>query len=117
MSNFNDGALNTMMTALTGEITDCSLHSADPGTTGINELSGGTYARQTVTFGAAVSGQANVNNAPVFDVPASGTVAYVGFWAGTSFRVGVQVTTESYSSNGGTYQLQNTTYLDVSNTV
>ena len=30
-----------------------SLHSADPGTTGASEFSGGTYARQAIVFGSA----------------------------------------------------------------
>jgi len=116
---YTDAALNIAVDALAGDIDEVSLHSADPGTTGTNELSGGTYARQAVTFAAGVAGEAFVNNAPTFDVPASATVAYVGFWdsTGPTFRASAVVTTETYSENGGTYQVLNTTKLAVSNTV
>ena len=33
-----------------------SAHSADPGTTGASELSGGGYARQAIVFGSASGG-------------------------------------------------------------
>lgn len=115
MSNFTMESLNVGADAIAGEITQCSLHSDDPGDTGDNELSGGSYSRESVTFDAASGGEAAVNNSPLFNVPASATVAYVGFWAGTDFRVGVQVPTETYSSNGGTYQVQNTTKLALQN--
>lgn len=57
-----------------------SLHSADPGTTGANELTGGSYARQAVVFGAASGGQ--VANNAALSWPNAGTtpVTHVGFW-------------------------------------
>lgn len=57
-----------------------SLHSADPGTTGANEFSGGGYARQATVFNAWSAG-ATGNNAGVA-VPNGGTVpaTHVGFW-------------------------------------
>lgn len=66
--------------------TDASLHSAFPGTTGANELSGGSpaYARKTVTINAASGGQRLLNAAVTFDVPAS-TVRWVGFWNSATF--------------------------------
>lgn len=109
--SFTVDALNIAADAVAGVITHASLHSADPGANGADELTGGSYARQTVTFAAAANGEASVNNAPMFDVPPSATIAYVGFWENTTFRVGVQVPTETYSANGGTYQVQNTTKL------
>ncbi|ASR85230.1 hypothetical protein I5H06_gp74 [Mycobacterium phage SirPhilip] len=61
-----------------------SLHSADPGTTGANELTGGAYARKTTVWGAAfiVSGGADNGKAQItgstqqFDVPAGVAVAF-----------------------------------------
>jgi len=61
-----------------------SLHSADPGTTGASELSGGGYTRQAIVFGAA-SGGAVASNA-VITVPNAGSVAatYIGVWTAVS---------------------------------
>lgn len=59
-----------------------SLHTADPSTTGANEITGGTpaYARKALTWSAASGGsKALAATFPVFDVPAS-TVSYFGLW-------------------------------------
>lgn len=57
-----------------------SLHSADPGTTGASEFTGGGYARQAIVFGAA-SGGIVASNAAI-TVPNAGTTAatYIGIW-------------------------------------
>ena len=93
---------NAMLNALT--ITHASLHTADPGTTGINEVAGGTYARQAVTFAAASNGSRAMSNQPVFNVPASTTVAWVGLWNNTTFLGSVDATDEVYA-NAGTYTI------------
>lgn len=62
--------------------TYASLHSADPGTTGTNEISGGTpaYARKPLTWTAgAVDG--SVTATAVFDVPANQPVTHVGIFS------------------------------------
>lgn len=66
-----------------------SLHTADPGTTGANELSGGTYARQAIVFSTASSGAES--NTALITVPNDGTsaVSYWGVWS---------------ASTGGTYE-------------
>ena len=60
-----------------------SLHTADPGTTGANEVSGNAYARVAATF-AAPSGGAVVNtNVVTFPAPTPanwGTVTNAGVW-------------------------------------
>ena len=112
---YMDSLKNLMVQA--SDINLVSLHSADPGTTGTNELSGGSYAKETITFAAASGGEKAVNNAPVVNVPASATVAWVGLWAGATFRAKKQVTTETYSENGGTYQVQNTSKLTLEDVV
>lgn len=64
-----------------------SLHSAFSAS-GANELSGGAYARQTVTY-AAASGRSKASSGNVdFSVPAGSTVAWVGVWnsTGTTFK-------------------------------
>lgn len=58
-----------------------SLHTAFPGTTGANEVSGGSpaYAQKSITINAASGGQRLLNAGVTFDVPAT-TVRWVGFW-------------------------------------
>src|SRR5690242_14087501 len=61
--------------------THASLHSAYSAS-GANELAGGSpaYARKALTW-AAASGRSKATSASaVFDVPASTTVRWVGFW-------------------------------------
>jgi len=70
-----------------------SLHSADPGLTGTNELTGGSpaYARKQTTFPAFAAGTADNDTAMLFDVPAGDVVAW-GAWdavsAGNVFQTG-----------------------------
>lgn len=58
-----------------------SLHTAYPGLTQANEVSGGSpaYARKSVTWGSAAAGSKASTNAQVFDVPAATTVAWIGY--------------------------------------
>jgi hypothetical protein len=57
------------------------LHTAYS-TTGTSEVTGGSpaYARKGLTWGAAASGVKTTTAAPVFDVPPSTTVRWVGLW-------------------------------------
>lgn len=86
-----------------------SLHSSSPGDTGANEISGGSpaYARKVCLFNAASGGNLDNSGTPVFDVPASTTVAYVGFWdalTAGNFLGYADVTDEVFASQG-TYTL------------
>jgi len=58
-----------------------SLHTADPSTTGANELTGGTYARQLIPWGAASAGALTTDDAIVFDVAADRTITHIGYWS------------------------------------
>lgn len=66
--------------------TDASLHTAYPGTTGANEVSGGSpaYARKSITIAAASAGQRLLSSGVTFDVPAA-TIRFVGFWNSATF--------------------------------
>jgi hypothetical protein len=66
--------------------TDASLHTAFPGTTGANEVTGGApaYARKAITINAASGGQRLLNAAVTFDVPAS-TIRWIGYWNSATF--------------------------------
>lgn len=83
-------------------ITHISLHTADPGTTGASEATGGSYARQPVTWGAAASGTATGGQV-TFSVNA-GTYGWFGGWsaltAGT-FRGGNALAVSQTLSSAG----------------
>lgn len=74
-------------------IDNLSLHNAFPGSTGTNELSGGGYARQAATFGAASGGVRSLSAIATFTVGAGHTVRWIGLWGGGVFQ--------GYSPNGG----------------
>ena len=88
--------------------THVSLHTADPGTTGTSEVTGGSpaYARKAATWTAGtVDGVVTVT--VTFDVPASTTVTHVGLWTaltGGSFLDKAAVTSQAFASQG-TYQV------------
>lgn len=77
-----------------------SLHSADPGTNGANELAGGGYAKKQTVWGAAVitGGNAVITGSTQrFDVEANDAALWYGVWSGTpgspgSFRYGRPLT-------------------------
>lgn len=76
-------AKNAMLDELATLAIFASLHSAYPGDSGASEISGGSpaYARKSVTWNAAASGNLDNNANPTFDVPAATTVAWIGLWS------------------------------------
>jgi len=103
-----------------------SLHTAEPGETGVSESTGGSpaYARQAITWNAPAEGspdgdvEMTLNAAVVFDVPAS-TITHVGFWSeeGDGSPDGnivawSDVTDEVFGAQG-TYTLQTGTTFDL----
>ncbi len=74
--------------ALDGIVLDeLSLHTDFPGTTGANEVTGGTpaYARQAATINASVGGARLLNATVAFDVPAC-TIKWLGARGGGAFK-------------------------------
>jgi hypothetical protein len=101
---------NRMLDGLTGGVGYVSLHTADPGSTGTSEVTGGSpaYARKAITWTAA-SASATSNSAQiVFDVPTSTTIRYLGYWSastsGTFYGSRILDTAQTFSSQG-TYTL------------
>lgn len=86
MARFTTAELNAAGAAVftAGTTYYLSLHSADPGTTGASEFSGGGYVRQAIVFSAWASGSTS-NNAAIA-VPNAGTTSatYVGIWTAAS---------------------------------
>lgn len=78
LSNF---AENELMDYLTGTLgSHLSLHDGIPGETGADEIAGGSYARQAITFGAAAGGVAtNDIVAEFLDMPAV-EIWFAGYW-------------------------------------
>lgn len=91
-----------------------SLHTANPGSTGTSEVSGGTpaYARQALTWNSSSAGSKTLSDTPLFDVPAATTITHVGIWsastAGTFYGY-VDVTDETFAAQG-TYQITSGTF-------
>lgn len=104
-----NAAKNAMLDHLAGLAVYASLHSADPGSTGTNELTGGSpaYARKAITWNAASAGNLDDSNAPVFDVPAGSTVSHFGLWSavsGGTFYGSGDLVDEAFAGQG-TYTL------------
>lgn len=101
----NNTAKNAMLDHLGTLIAFASLHTADPGAGGANEVAGGSpaYARKAITWNAAASGNLDNNANPVFDVPAGTTITHVGFWSlvsGGTFYGSGDITDEVYGGQG-----------------
>lgn len=105
--------LNQTLNSLVGSGTNqknahfISLHTASPGTTGANEVAGGTYARVATTWGTVASG-ATTGSQVTINVPASTTITHWGIWdlgsAGVYYDGGLLPASQTYSS-AGTYLL------------
>ncbi len=94
-------------------ITHMSLHSGDPSTTGANEVTGGSYARQAVSFNAASGGSITTAAATSFAGLAAGTtVAWVGFWSASTagtFLASADIPVDDTFGNSGTYTVSSVT--------
>lgn len=85
MPDVSTTAANAAVNAVTPLCTYLSLHTADPGTTGANEVAGGSYARQPITFGASAGGTAPSSNGQTFsNMPAVAGNLWIGTWNAVS---------------------------------
>jgi hypothetical protein len=104
----NDAAKNAMLDHFGTLASYVSLHTADPGSGGAAEVTGGTpaYARKTVTWNAATGANLDNNANPVFDVPGSTTVTHCGLWSaatGGTFYGGFALSANEIFGGQGTY--------------
>jgi hypothetical protein len=76
-----DGALNAMLDAFAGVAGYVSLHTGNPSTTGANEVTGGSYAREVAPWDSASAGTVTTDASIVFDVPADTTIQFIGYWS------------------------------------
>lgn len=110
MAGLNDTALNLMANALAAAATHASLHTADPGTTGLNET---TAARQPIAWDAAANGDLSLTGTEAFTGgAASGACTYVGLWSavsGGTFYGGFPLTGDQTFNASGEYTLNDIT--------
>lgn len=107
---FTEAATNAAVDAITDLVGYVSLHTADPGSSGSSEVTGGSpaYARQAVTYSAADDGSAGIDAAEEFNVPASTTVTHFGLWSaasGGTFYGGFALSASETFANQGIYRL------------
>lgn len=82
-----------------------SLHNGSPGTTGANEISGGSYIRVATTWGSPSAG-AMVGSQVAINVPAATTVDHFGIWtASTSgtYKAGGNLPNSELFTGAGVY--------------
>jgi hypothetical protein len=84
-----------------------SLHTGDPGSTGANEVTGGSYARQVPTYSAAASKEKPTSATCDFSGMPACTVTHVGAWtasSGGTFRIGGALTESKVVGSGATFR-------------
>lgn len=93
---------NVLCVAYFADIAKVSLHTGDPGSTGANEISGGSPAYARVTPPAAPAPTTGLSSVQVtFNVPAGTTVGGAGLWDSSgNFLDGGPVTAQPVSSQG-----------------
>lgn len=97
-----DAEVNAVIDFETARLDKVSIHSADPGGTGANEIVGSPYARQDLTWPAATGKSATATQVAV-PVPAGGPYPYYGVWDadGTTFRgSGELSSSETFADDG-----------------
>lgn len=108
--------LNALAQKFATDAAFASLHTANPGTSGVSEVptTGGSpnYARKGLTWGTAAAGVVSTSAAVTFDIPPGQTVAYVGFWSAVTAGtfLGSQAVTSEVYAGQGTYALTSATY-------
>lgn len=86
-----------------------SLHTGDPGETGANEVVGGSYARQPVTWTAASGGSVSPTAAVDFNGMPAVTVTHFGVWTTLGEYRGGGVATNRTLLAGDTYRINTLT--------
>lgn len=115
--NAKDGMLGQVR----GRITHLSLHTADPGSDGLNEVSGGGYNKVAASAGdddftAVSSGEFEIaeGKGKAFKGPASGDCGFFGAWDTGTWLGGGSIQTGDTEFNAeGDYILQEGTKFDL----
>jgi hypothetical protein len=108
MAGLVDAGKNAMLGGLSGVVSHVSLHTADPGSSGTSEVSGGSYAREAVSWASAASASVSSSAQVQFDVPGSTTITHLGYWSalsgGTFYGSRALDTSQTYAT-AGTYTI------------
>jgi len=125
MPGFNNSGKAVMLGALRTAITHISLHTASPGTTGLNEVSGGdepAYSRKSVqasdwTAVDAGSFELDADKDLEFRGPNNGDCTHFGIWgSGPTFYGGGAITGDTKFNAEGDFILKAGTSIDLNAT-
>lgn len=102
---FTNAAKVVMLDALVSTYTTVyvSAHTASPGLTGANEVTGGSYARQALAYNAASGNSKTTSATATIPIPTGNTVAWLGLWSlasGGVFLGQVDIADEVFGSDG-----------------
>lgn len=106
MAGIVNAGKHLMLTGFSGTAVYASLHTADPGSSGTSEVSGGSpaYTRESISWAAAASGSVASDANIVFDVPASTTITHLGYWSavtsGTFYGSRALDTSQTFATQG-----------------
>ena len=96
---------SSLLTYLAHVVSHASLHTADPGDDGANEVTGGGYRRATVRFNPPLDGIiTNLTEVNFDDLP-NLTANFLGLWAGEWFLWSNPLLGPVVVENGGTLRV------------
>lgn len=115
MAGLTAAAKETGALAITALGAYVSLHTADPGTTGTSEATGGSpaYARKLTTWTGGTSDGVVPGSQVTIDVPA-GTYTYMGIWSASTAGTFISSVAISSTTLGAQGQVLVTPTLTVS---
>lgn len=93
---------NIALDDLGASATHMALFNGDPAGAG-TEISGGSYARQSVTWNTASGGNLDSSNTPTFNVPAGATVTFLALFdalTGGNLLATRSITSQTFATAG-----------------
>lgn len=108
MAGLVDAGKGLMLSGFTASAAYVSLHTADPGSNGASEVTGGSYSRESASWGSPSAGAVANSGSIVFDVPSATTITHLGYWSaalGGTFYGSRQLDTSQTFSTAGTYTI------------
>ncbi len=116
MAGYTTEGKAVMLGALRTAIDEVSLHTADPGTDGSNEVSGGGYARADgtyITFNAVSGGEFTLADDVDFSGTAGTSATYFGIWQSDTFLGSGAITGDTTFNSEGEFTLQAETSINL----
>jgi hypothetical protein len=108
MAGLVDNGKHLMLDGFATGVAFVSLHTADPDGSGSDEVTGGSYTREAISWASATSGSVVTDTQIVFDVPGSTTINHLGYWsassAGTFYGARALDTAQTFAT-AGTYTI------------